>query len=218
MSEAVSDVLADVRRALGRTGPLEQAPVPPAIDEPLTRLVHSEIGLPELFAKIASGNKIDVSTVNVDELTQKLVEFLKGRSIKSIALPESKLLKQLDLLESLQKEGFDARSWTDMTLDELYSVDCGLTDAWLAVAEIGAMLIRSSPEHGRALSLVPPVHVAILEPKNFVPDLIDALKKMPREGNERFVFITGPSKTADIEMNLVTGVHGPGIVKVFILG
>lgn len=218
MSEAVSDVLADVRRALGRTGPPEHAPVAPAIDEPLTRLVHSEIGLPELFAKIASGNKIDVSTVNVDELTQKLVEFLKGRSIRSVALPESKLLKQLDLLESLRKEGFDARSWKDMTLDELYSVDCGLTDAWLVVAEIGAMVIRSSPEHGRALSLVPPVHVAILEPKNFVPDLIDALEKMPREGNERFVFITGPSKTADIEMNLVTGVHGPGIVKVFILG
>ena len=79
-------------------------------------------------------------------------------------------------------------------------------------------LVRGSEAHGRSLSLVAPVHVAIVEPKQFLPDLVDLFEKLaaePHPGNT--VIITGPSKTADIEMTLVTGVHGPGVVQVFVL-
>lgn len=217
MKDSADQVMAAVRRALGRTTPLDAPPVPPEIEEPLVRLVHSEIGLPELFAKIATENKIAVSMVHVEELAEQVIAFLQSHKIKSICLPSTKLFKQTGLIESLRQAGFDVRTWDSITLDQLYDIDCGITDVFAAVAEIGALLIRSSAEHGRAISLVPPMHIAILEPKNFVPDLIDALQKMPKDQNDRFVFITGPSKTADIEMNLVTGVHGPGIVKAFIL-
>ncbi len=212
-----SDVIQAVRRALGRTAPLDAPPVPPTIDEPITRLVHSDIGLPDLFAKIAKQNKMGVEMTRVEELAPTLVAFLRANNVKTIALPTSKLLAQLAIADALRKAGFDARMWETMSLDELYDIDCGLTDAWAAVAEVGALVMRGSPEHGRALSLVPPIHVAILEPKNFVPDLVDLFQKMPADQNDKFVLITGPSKTADIEMNLVTGVHGPGVVQVFIL-
>src|SRR5260221_3965203 len=53
-------VIESVRRALGRSDPLTAAPVPPAINEPLVRLVHSDIGLPELFADRAKANKMAV--------------------------------------------------------------------------------------------------------------------------------------------------------------
>jgi L-lactate dehydrogenase complex protein LldG len=79
--------------------------------------------------------------------------------------------------------------------------------------------VRAAPEHGRALSLAPPVHVAIVRPKDFIPDLLDLFEKLQVEGtNGGTVLISGPSKTSDIEMNLVVGVHGPMRVKAFVLG
>jgi L-lactate dehydrogenase complex protein LldG len=217
MSDHGLDVITKVRRALGRTAPLDRAPVPPQLDERLNRLVHTDIGLPDLFAKIARENRIGVVMTGIDELVEKLIEFLRSMKIKSVAIGRSKLLDQFNLVEALTSAGFIAKRWDAMTLDELYDFDCGITDAWGVVAEVGAIVMRSTAEQGRALSLVPPVHVAILEPKIFMPDLIDLFQRMPRDANERFVCITGPSKTADIEMTMVQGVHGPGMVQAFIL-
>jgi L-lactate dehydrogenase complex protein LldG len=215
--QEVDQVIETVRRALGRTAPATAPPVPPSIDEPITRLVHSDIGLPELFARTAKENKMGVEMVHPEEVSPKLVEFLRAGKLRRIALPASKLLKQLGVVDALRSAGFEVRTWDAMSLDELYDFDCAVTDVWAAVAEVGALVIRGSPEHGRALSLVPAVHVAILEPRNFVPDLVDLFQIMPKDGRDQFVLITGPSKTADIEMNLVTGVHGPGVVQAFVL-
>jgi len=204
-----NDVIDRVRRALGRTSP---PPVPPAIDEPIVRLVHSEIGLPELFAKIARDNGMIVDMVNVEELGPRLIKFLRGQGAKAIAFPHSRLLTQLDVVALLTTEGFHARIWDSISLDELYDFDCGITDVWAAVAEVGAMVVRGSRENGLSLSLIPPIHVAILEPKNFLPDLVDLFEKIPADQNDNFVLITGPGKPPDIGSN-----HGPGIVQVFIL-
>ena len=119
-------------------------------------------------------------------------------------------------MEGLKRAGFDARTWDQMTLDELYDFDCGVSDVYAAVAETGSLVIKNSPEHGRALSLVPAVHVAIVEPKNLVADLVDLFEKLGRDGGGATI-VTGPSKTADIEMDLVVGVHGPGKVQIFLL-
>jgi L-lactate dehydrogenase complex protein LldG len=211
-------VLDRVSRALGRTGPLLEAPVPPPIDEPLARLVHTDIGLPELFAKRAQEMKMTVDAVHVEELFEKLAAFLRENKCARIALPVSPLLDRLDVVGQLKAAGFDAKRWDAMTLDELYEYDAGVTDVTYAVAETGSLVIRSSEGHGRAVSLVPPVHVAVLEPKNFVPDLVDLFERLAKDGDPGSVtLITGPSKTSDIEMTLVVGVHGPYRVHLFIL-
>lgn len=214
-----SNVLQKVRRSLGRSAPLSTPPIPPMLDEPLIRLVLSDIGLPELFAKKAEENKIAVERLRVDDLHERLVTFLKERFVQSVALPRSKFLERIGVPQALRDAHLGVKLWDEMTLDELYDVDAGVTDVWKVVAETGSLVIKPSPEHGRALSLVPPLHVAIVEPKNCVGDLIDLFELIEREKTERSAFhiISGPSKTADIEMNLVTGVHGPGKVKVFLL-
>ncbi len=211
-------VLEKVRRSLGRAAGFAGKPVPPPIDEPVARLVHSDVGLNELFAKRASAMKMLVSTVSVDELLPKMADFLREKDCRRIMLSDAPLLKRLGIAEGLRREGFDAKGWSELTLDAAYEYDAGVTDVDYAVAETGSLVIRHSPVHGRLLSLVPFVHVAVIEPKSFLADLIDLFELLAREGcGSGVTMISGPSKTADIEMNVVTGVHGPNVVKAFVL-
>jgi L-lactate dehydrogenase complex protein LldG len=214
--EVKSDVMSRVRVALGRPGGCKEVPVAPELPEHIVRLVQSEIGLAELFARRAEENKMHVVGVRVEELVGKVVDYLRASGCGRIALPKSLFLERLDVVEGLKRAGLEARTWDEMTLDELYDYDAGVSDVYAAVAETGSLVIKHSPEHGRALSLVPAVHVAIVEPKNLVADLVDFFEKLGRDGGGATI-ITGPSKTADIEMDLVVGVHGPGKVQIYLL-
>jgi L-lactate dehydrogenase complex protein LldG len=211
-------VLDRVSRALGREAPLTRVPSPPPIDEPLARLVRRDVSLPELFSKRAKEMKMTIEFVTADELDGKLAAFLRENQCKKIALPVSPLLDGLNVLKNLTTAGFQARRWDAMILDELYEFDAGVTDVTYAVAETGSLVIRGSPEHGRAVSLVPKFHVAVIEQKNFVPDLVDLFETLSKDADRgSYTMITGPSKTSDIEMTLVVGVHGPYRVHLFIL-
>lgn len=211
-------VMDRVRRSLGRTAPRANPPIPPEIEEPVARLVHSDIGLPELFIKRASEMKMLVEAVPVEDLLARLTDFLKEHGLKRIMLSDTPIILKLRIVEHLRSAGIEAKQWADMTADETYDYDCGVTEVDYAVAETGTVAIRHGPHHGRLLSLVPFVHVAIVEPRLLVADLIDLFAALKRDGvGSGTTMISGPSKTADIEMNTVTGVHGPNIVKAFVL-
>ena len=212
-----SNVIATVRKSLGRSATITP-PAPPELSDPLVRLVLSDIGLPKLFEKRATEAKMYVTSLRVDDLHAQLVDYLRSKNMKSIVLPQSDFLDHLEVPRALRDAGFDVRMWTQMSLDDVYDVDASVTDVWRVVAETGSLVMRASADHGRALSLIPPLHVAIVEPKNCVADLVDLFNLLTAEGaGSATHIITGPSKTADIEMNLVVGVHGPGVVKVFLL-
>jgi L-lactate utilization protein LutC len=211
-------VMNAVRQALGRFRPMQSPPIPPAITDAVTRLVHSDKELPQLFATRAMGNKMGVEFLTAEVLHARLIDFIRSTNSQRLALPESVFLQKLGVPDALRAAGFEVQLWTEMTLDALYDFDCAVTDVYRAVAETGSLVMRSSPQHGRALSLVPAVHVAILDPVNFLPDLVDLFDLLTREpSGPGITIISGPSKTADIEMNLVTGVHGPGTVQAFIV-
>jgi L-lactate utilization protein LutC len=218
VSSPSNDVLDNVRRALGRTRTSLIPPTPPAIPEPVARLVHSPIGLPELFNKRATEMKMLVTPVRVDDLAAQMVAFLRERKCRSVMLSDTPLLRKLEVGDALDQAGFEARYWSGVTADGAYDYDAGVTEVDYAVAETGTLVIRHRPEHGRLLSLVPFVHVAVVEPRCFVPDLLDLMEVLRRDGvGSGVTMISGPSKTADIEMNVVTGVHGPNVVKAFVL-
>lgn len=96
---------------------------------------------------------------------------------------------------------------------ELFDYDIGITTAQAAIAETGTLVLESERERHRLVSLVPPVHIAIVDAANVCLTLGESLaavqKDEARELSPTVTFITGPSRTADIELTLAIGVHGP---------
>jgi L-lactate dehydrogenase complex protein LldG len=96
----------------------------------------------------------------------------------------------------------------------------GVTGAYCAIAETGTLMMLSGPETHASVSLLPETHVAILSASRIVPCMEDAWTLLrsehgvpPRAVN----FISGPSRTADIEQTVTLGAHGPYRVHVLIV-
>jgi L-lactate dehydrogenase complex protein LldG len=101
---------------------------------------------------------------------------------------------------------------------DLFNFDVGITNAQAAIAETGTLVLDSAAEQNRLVSLVPPVHIAILDASRIFATLGETLAAL-QSGDElgpAITFITGPSRTADIELTLTIGVHGPQELYVII--
>lgn len=133
-----------------------------------------------------------------------LSEFLQSRDIVR------------NSFENLSKLDFDVQRATMLACEVgISSVDC-------AIAETGTLMVCSRPGQERVASLLPVMHVAIVERQQIVPDLLDAFGILHQRGLENLpsntTLITGPSKTGDIELQLTTGVHGPKHWRVILVG
>lgn len=108
---------------------------------------------------------------------------------------------------------------------ELERAEVGITGVDSAVAESGSMILLSGPGRPRLASLLPPVHIALLPAERIVRTLPQAFDRLRAEHGEalfgarsNLVIITGPSRTADIELSLTLGVHGPRQVHAVVIG
>jgi L-lactate dehydrogenase complex protein LldG len=92
----------------------------------------------------------------------------------------------------------------------------GITSAFCLLAETGTIVMRARPDEPRLISLLPPVHIAVVHQDRLLTNLDEMLSMLPRpvDDSSALVLITGPSRTGDIEQFLVRGVHGPGEVHV----
>jgi L-lactate dehydrogenase complex protein LldG len=101
----------------------------------------------------------------------------------------------------------------------LFQIEVGVTEAQAGIAETGTLVLDSSVERNRLVSLVPPVHIAILDASRIYATLGETLA-MLQGGDEvspAITFVTGPSRTADIELTLAIGVHGPQELYVIVV-
>ena len=101
---------------------------------------------------------------------------------------------------------------------DLFDFEVGITRAQAAIAETGTIVLDSSCERNRLVSVVPPVHIAIVAASRIYATLADVLAMLQsgEEVSPVITFITGPSRTADIELTLTIGVHGPQELYVII--
>jgi L-lactate dehydrogenase complex protein LldG len=97
--------------------------------------------------------------------------------------------------------------------------DAGITGASYALAATGTLVMLASRENPREYSLLPPVHIAVVEESALLASIDELFTtvRMPADISSSMVLITGPSRTADIEQILVRGVHGPGELHVLLL-
>jgi L-lactate dehydrogenase complex protein LldG len=150
---------------------------------------------------------VQVHSATTTDWLDVVVGLLQTHRAQSVAIPsagdgffEAQRVEQLRA--RLTAEDIRPKSETD---DEtLFSVDAAVTGVVAAIAEAGTLVCESGPVVARGSSLIPPVHVAVVDTTQVLPDLNVSL-------------ITGPSKTADIEGELVTGVHGPGELHVVLV-
>ena len=102
---------------------------------------------------------------------------------------------------------------------EAAQADLGVTSAVLACAATGSILIAPGPNAPRVASLLPAAHLAILPADRLVPGLEEIMTTVAElaERSSSAVLITGPSRTTDIEMTTVFGVHGPRVLRVLLV-
>ncbi|HKP85939.1 MAG TPA: lactate utilization protein [Blastocatellia bacterium] len=160
------------------------------------------------------------------DYVESLASERRARSAVSWDAP---VIDEIGLPGRLERAGVqvtsDDRHLTDEEfIGEAIHAGLGITGVDYALADTGTLVLLAGEGRARAASLVAPVHVAILKPQQIIPGLNDLIplvnEKAAREGRElasAVTFITGPSRTADIELTLVVGVHGPQVLHVILL-
>lgn len=103
--------------------------------------------------------------------------------------------------------------------DAAEEADLGVTGAEFGVASTGSVLLASGAGRPRATSLLPPTHLVVLPADRLLPGFEELVAELPHLAAQtsQLVLVSGPSRTSDIEMTLVRGVHGPGRVVVLVV-
>lgn len=149
-----------------------------------------------------------------EELVAKIV---KEKGIESIAMVNSPLAKAMSLQERLSARGVTVH--TDRYQEVTPTVGAGITEMKWAVAELGSLVQYAEDVNDRLCSSFTPIHIALVQTAALLPNIMTALATVNKEPRiPGFVgFITGPSRTSDIERVLTIGVHGPEqLVAVFV--
>jgi L-lactate dehydrogenase complex protein LldG len=95
--------------------------------------------------------------------------------------------------------------------------EVGVSRAVYGLADTGSVVLAAGPDEPRARSLLPPVHVTLLDANRILPGLPELFAALDGELPSALAIVTGPSRSADIEQRLVIGVHGPGEVHIVVV-
>jgi L-lactate utilization protein LutC len=158
-------------------------------------------------------------TENLEEAREYLLDLT--REAKLLVRWDVEYLDELGADEPLREAGVEVAIWHDRPdLREIAGrADLGLSTATWAIAETGSLVLEHGPGRGRSVTLLPPTYVAILPADRVLQTVPEAIRKYAGGTLPANVcFHTGPSRSGDIEMSLVVGMHGPGDVHVVLVG
>lgn len=176
------------------------------------------------FVELMKAMRSEVYQVKGDEWVGKLQEILAERGLKNLVYgPGTEIAKKLESAWKGKKDsGTELVPWKDdveVFRDDLFAADAGITTTMGGIAEAAAMILWPSPQEPRLLSLVPPVHFAVVKADRIWTSFSEAVRELDwnAKAPTNALLISGPSKTADIELILQFGVHGPTDLIVFLV-
>ena len=204
MTSARDDVLARVRAAL-RDVPAAEALTPPHAYEP----PPAPPGDPVLrFAERVADYQATVR--DADDLAATIARVCAEHDARRLGVPAG-------LLEGWRPDDLELVEDHGLSAHDLDNLDGALTGCALAVAETGTIVLDGRERSGRrALTLVPDLHVCLVERAHVLATVSEAIRAL--EGARGpFTFVSGPSATSDIELDRVEGVHGPRRLEVLLV-
>jgi L-lactate dehydrogenase complex protein LldG len=206
-SPAVDLLLARVRAAV-RAQPVSVAEVP--AHTVVRRIARDAANLADLFAAKAQAVGMRVTRVDDAGLDAALTKLLETRGTTVVAVRDAALAARASAAAG-------ARLAPNDNADLLFDCEVGVTDVDCAIAESGSLVVSTNGRIRNAW-VTPPIHIAIVRESQVLPDLVDLFETRPDTLDAASTtIITGPSKTADIEGVLVTGVHGPAAVEIVLV-
>jgi L-lactate dehydrogenase complex protein LldG len=215
-----------VRAGLGgREGPVSSLDVNVPVDSerPTTKDALSE----RLARELEKVDSVVHRASSTEEARQAVSRILRECDAKRVVLGNTPLVSNLDLESVVKGAGAEPmvcdlrqEGSTERIREEELVADVGLTSADYGIAETGTLALLAAPGQGRAVSLLPLVHIAVLRESDIVYELSELFERIGKEHEElpsALTFITGPSRTADIELVLTVGVHGPKYLHLVLL-
>ncbi|SES93227.1 L-lactate dehydrogenase complex protein LldG [Oceanobacillus limi] len=162
---------------------------------------------------------INTDTTNLGKILLDTIEGYNGNAIITANDPRFQKYGIEDLFDSLRQDGKEVHVWNSEKGKDnqvfAESADVGITFSDITLAESGTVTLFNDKNNGRSISLLPKTYIALIPKETIVPRMTQAaqiIQKAYKEGHavpSCISFITGPSNSADIEMNLIVGVHGP---------
>ncbi|MHB1685572.1 MAG: LutC/YkgG family protein [Bacilli bacterium] len=228
-----TEFLRNIAQRLGRQEPLREPPQRAYVGaEGLVHSIlpkshqeapdsHQEAGfLAEVFCLSLEDVGGYAKVISKSEISTVLDDIIIQHQIRSVLQWKDSYLEHLGVSHALQHRDLDVYTWGEeniLTKGRIEQAQLGITSANYAIAETGSLVVAGDQYHGRSVSLLPSVHVAFvplthlhLRAKSVLQELNQ--HRMPAAVN----FITGPSRTSDIEMDSTIGVHGPKHIYVFL--
>ena len=202
--------------AAGSGEPAAALPDPAVV----TRQVAADADLPALFIDAARKAGTQVHDGRGGDWDAALAVVLQARGARQV-VADYESLGSAELAARVEAAlGAAGCTVTTSTADEvLFTVDAAVTGVQAAIAETGSLVWAATAGAARGTTLIPPAHIALVRVGQILPDLCDfygaALR--PEAMPAHATLITGPSKTADIEGIIITGVHGPGTVDIVLV-
>lgn len=205
------NILAKLRRAAA--APMKE-PETAAYYQEMTPQWESEAGRLKHWAKAMRAVKTEIHWVRADNWAQMLVKVAQEKGLRNILLPlqteHGRLAAAATEAAGIEVKAFERpiEDWKD---EFFADIDAGFTDVHCGIAHTGTLVLWPSESQPRSQSLVPPVHICLFDAAKMYNDFYSAMQgeNMAAGMPTNVVLVSGPSKTADIQLTLAYGAHGP---------